>query len=351
MTDRISNTFNSAVGGAKQSIGETIGNPNLAASGAEQKAQADAAQKAADAKTHAEGIGHKIQGQVQQTVGSAVGNNSMEARGHANEVRGDLERKDDATSTYHYTALSTPASIAETHFDLTNIPANEHAQILKDFILVPDYLSPEEHDMMVREATRKLKRALGKQLRYEDGHFDGVITRYRECSAGDWAMSSHPLSSDSNATTTPTTTRKERTTPQEMMASIKREFFPHSWNWVSPHILELEAGQGGIKPHVDHLDASGSVVAGLCLGSSAVMELIHQDDPEKRFRVLLPKRCFYFQRDAVRYSYMHGIPIEEEDHSFRGTVVKKEKRISVMLRNALDPSLQNNRSTTTTTMY
>ncbi|KAF9903366.1 hypothetical protein EC991_003867 [Linnemannia zychae] len=93
MTDRLSNTFNSAVGGAKQSIGETIGNTNLAASGAEQKAQADAAQKAADAKTHAEGVGHKIQGQVQQTVGSAVGNTSMEARGHANEVRGDLERK------------------------------------------------------------------------------------------------------------------------------------------------------------------------------------------------------------------------------------------------------------------
>ncbi|KAF9149748.1 hypothetical protein BG015_008444 [Linnemannia schmuckeri] len=93
MTDRISNTFNSAVGGAKQTIGETIGNNNLAASGAQQKAQADAAQKAADAKTHTEGIGHKVQGNIQQNVGSLTGNNSMEARGHANEVRGDLERK------------------------------------------------------------------------------------------------------------------------------------------------------------------------------------------------------------------------------------------------------------------
>ncbi|KAG0058905.1 hypothetical protein BGZ90_004706 [Linnemannia elongata] len=93
MTDRITNTLNSTLGGAKQTIGETIGNPDLAASGAAQKSQADAAQKAADAKTHAEGIGHKVQGEVQQNVGSLTGNTSMEARGHANEVRGDLERK------------------------------------------------------------------------------------------------------------------------------------------------------------------------------------------------------------------------------------------------------------------
>ncbi|KAF9109892.1 hypothetical protein BGX30_008204, partial [Mortierella sp. GBA39] len=61
MTDRISNTYNSTLGGAKQTIGETIGNTNLAASGAQQKAQADAAQRAADAKTNAEGLGHKAQ--------------------------------------------------------------------------------------------------------------------------------------------------------------------------------------------------------------------------------------------------------------------------------------------------
>ncbi|KAF9149747.1 Alpha-ketoglutarate-dependent dioxygenase alkB 7, mitochondrial [Linnemannia schmuckeri] len=263
----------------------------------------------------------------------------------------------DKDGTLHrYTTLATPAEIASTHFDLSHIPTSEHAQILHDFILVPEYLTSDEHDMMVKGATLKLKRALGKQVRYEDGHFDGVITRYRECSAGDWSSpfsttttspSSDPSSSSSSSSSSNTSyTRKERTTPREMMDAIKSEFFPSTWTWVSPHILELEAGQGGIKPHVDHLDASGSVVAGLCLGSSAVMELIHQDDPQKWFRVLLPKRCFYFQRDSVRYSYKHGIPIEAEDHQFRGTVVPKEKRISIMLRNALDPSLHTNRPST-----
>ncbi|KAF9924748.1 Alpha-ketoglutarate-dependent dioxygenase alkB 7, mitochondrial [Linnemannia zychae] len=230
----------------------------------------------------------------------------------------------DDGSLLRYISLSTSPAIAASNFDLTHIPVEEQAQILQDFILVPEYLSQEEHDMMVKGATLKLKRALGKQVRYEDGHFDGVITRYRECSAGDWSPPpfATPISgtgSDHENAHNSNVDKKERTTPREMMDSIKKEFFPSSWKWVSPHILELEAGQGGIKPHVDHLDASGSVVAGLCLGSSAVMELIHQDDPKKWFRVLLPKRCFYFQRDSVRYSYKHGIPIEQQDHQFRGT--------------------------------
>ncbi|KAF9115999.1 hypothetical protein BGX27_005436 [Mortierella sp. AM989] len=210
----------------------------------------------------------------------------------------------------------------------------EHDQILQDFILFPKYLSDKEHDMLVEAATKKLKRALGRQVRYEDGHFDGVITRYRECSASDWGSEM-----ELEAEAAPTTNVKDRTTPQEVMQSIKQQFFPTDWRWVAPHILELESGKGGIKPHVDHLDASGEVVAGLCLGSTAVMELIHQNDPKKQFRVLLPKGCFYFQRDSVRYHYKHGIPIQTDDHHFKGYVIPKEKRISIMLRNAIDKSI------------
>lgn len=204
--------------------------------------------------------------------------------------------------------------------------------------------------MLFEAAVKKLKRALGKQVRYEDGHFDGVITRYRECSATDWGTEPEASSeavgagaartepSISTPEDTPTTIaatqapRPERTTPREIMYSIKQEFFPHHWRWVAPHILELEARKGGIKPHVDHLEASGEVVAGLCLGSTAVMDLIHESDPDKHFQVLLPKGCFYFQRDSVRYRYKHGIPILPQEHQFKGTVVPKERRISIMLR-------------------
>ncbi|KAF9952651.1 hypothetical protein BGZ72_006015 [Mortierella alpina] len=93
MTDRLQNTANSYIGGAKQTVGNTLGNSSLAAEGAAQKSQAETAQKAADAKTHAEGVGHNIQGTAQKAVGSVTGNTTLEARGHANDARGDLERK------------------------------------------------------------------------------------------------------------------------------------------------------------------------------------------------------------------------------------------------------------------
>ncbi|KAF9913533.1 hypothetical protein BX616_009906 [Lobosporangium transversale] len=92
MSDRLSNAANSTIGGAKQAIGETIGNPNLAASGAAQKTQADTAQAAAQAKTHAEGLGDQIKGRAQQVVGSATGDRELQTKGHANEFEGDIER-------------------------------------------------------------------------------------------------------------------------------------------------------------------------------------------------------------------------------------------------------------------
>ncbi|KAG0010857.1 hypothetical protein BGZ81_002521 [Podila clonocystis] len=92
MTERMTNTANQYMGSAKQSIGSAIGNPDLAASGAAQKSQAEAAQRMADNKTHTEGVGHTVEGQVQQKIGSLTGDKSMEARGYANETLGDIQR-------------------------------------------------------------------------------------------------------------------------------------------------------------------------------------------------------------------------------------------------------------------
>ncbi|KAF9418864.1 hypothetical protein BGZ94_009574 [Podila epigama] len=92
MTERISNTVNSYIGGAKQTIGSAIGNPDLAASGAAQKTQAESAQRLVDARTHSEGIGHTVQGQAQQKVGSLTGDHTLVARGKGNEVLGNIQR-------------------------------------------------------------------------------------------------------------------------------------------------------------------------------------------------------------------------------------------------------------------
>ncbi|KAF9910591.1 hypothetical protein EC991_006150 [Linnemannia zychae] len=92
MTNRIQNSANQVIGGAKQSIGQAIGNPTLAGKGAAQKTHGEIAQKAADAKTHAEGFGHSIQGNIQSAVGSAVGNPTLRAKGAANQALGNVER-------------------------------------------------------------------------------------------------------------------------------------------------------------------------------------------------------------------------------------------------------------------
>jgi len=93
MTERLSNTANSYVGAAKQTVGETLGYPGLAADGAAQKSQADNAQKIADAKTNAEGFGNTIHGEAQKTVGSMTNDPVMETEGKANVAKGDLQRK------------------------------------------------------------------------------------------------------------------------------------------------------------------------------------------------------------------------------------------------------------------
>ncbi|KAF9175170.1 hypothetical protein BGX20_007869 [Mortierella sp. AD010] len=93
VTDKVYNTANSYIGGAKQTVGETLGYPDLAARGAEQKARADSAQATAAAQTQVEGTGHQMQGKAQQTVGSIANDPSLEARGHANEVRGNVEER------------------------------------------------------------------------------------------------------------------------------------------------------------------------------------------------------------------------------------------------------------------
>ncbi|KAF9380078.1 hypothetical protein CPB97_008595 [Podila verticillata] len=92
MTERLSNTANQYMGSAKESIGSAIGNTDLAASGAAQRAQAEAAQRLADNKTHAEGLGHTVEGQTQKKVGALTGDKSMEARGYGNEALGNVQR-------------------------------------------------------------------------------------------------------------------------------------------------------------------------------------------------------------------------------------------------------------------
>lgn len=93
VSTKVSNTANSYIGGAKQTIGETIHNPDLAARGAAQKVQADTAQKVADAKIQAEAAAHKVEGHSQKASGNVLGDYSLEASGEGNITKGEIERR------------------------------------------------------------------------------------------------------------------------------------------------------------------------------------------------------------------------------------------------------------------
>ncbi|KAG0248522.1 hypothetical protein BG011_010181 [Mortierella polycephala] len=92
MTEKISNALNSHIGGAKETIGNITRNPNLAASGAAQKAQADSAQQMATNKIRTEGVGHSVEGEAQQKIGALTGDTAMESRGIGNQALGNVQR-------------------------------------------------------------------------------------------------------------------------------------------------------------------------------------------------------------------------------------------------------------------
>ncbi|KAG0315930.1 hypothetical protein BGZ99_007161 [Dissophora globulifera] len=92
MSNKMTGTYNEAVGSAKESLGRTVGNESLAAKGAAQNAEGHAQKTAATTQNKAKGVGNNIEGATQKAVGGATGNKSMEARGHANTALGDVQR-------------------------------------------------------------------------------------------------------------------------------------------------------------------------------------------------------------------------------------------------------------------
>ncbi|CAO3646266.1 unnamed protein product [Cunninghamella blakesleeana] len=188
--------------------------------------------------------------------------------------------------------------------------------VIKDFIIIPDFITEEEHDKIVKNCESKLKRSLGRNAIYEQGHFDGVITKYKECSASHWV----PLHSE-----------KAKWMDQFIQQRIYLNYFPPSFEWLDPHILDL-AKEGEIRGHVDNKEASGSVVAGLCLKSPCKMILQHEDDDQYQLDILLKPRTFYIQRDFVRYQFKHAIASDKES-IWDNEPFNKTDRISLLFRN------------------
>ncbi|TPX38175.1 hypothetical protein SmJEL517_g00181 [Synchytrium microbalum] len=205
--------------------------------------------------------------------------------------------------------------------DFTHLPASLLNLVRAGFTLIPDFISEEEHQELIKQCNSKLRRLVGKD--YSNRHFDGVIHQYRECSVSSWSL--------------PTPQNDGHDETRGILARA-RHHFPHITNWDIPHVLDLKAGgESYIRAHVDNIQASGKIVAGICLMSPATVIFRHKDNPEQFFKCLLNPRCLYAQEGDLRYLFTHEIPegkiVDKTDDSYlEGAPQRLGQRISIMLR-------------------
>ncbi|KAG0360066.1 hypothetical protein BG005_011581 [Podila minutissima] len=99
MAEKITNSFHSAMGATKETLGKAVGSEQLMASGHAEKAQADARAVAQHAKLEADKSYQRVQGAVDEatgrakaTMGAATGNTKMQAEGNLKETSGTARK-------------------------------------------------------------------------------------------------------------------------------------------------------------------------------------------------------------------------------------------------------------------
>ncbi|KAF9133830.1 hypothetical protein BGX30_012132 [Mortierella sp. GBA39] len=128
MTDRLSNTANQYIGAAKQTIGQTLGYPDIAADGARQKSEAETTQRVADAKAEAERLQHtaennanSVVGGAKQAIGQTLGLSGLAAKGAAQKSNAATQQNvEDARTQARGTGHELEGKIKQMIGDLTN---------------------------------------------------------------------------------------------------------------------------------------------------------------------------------------------------------------------------------------
>lgn len=174
-----------------------------------------------------------------------------------------------------------------------------------DLLVAPDVVTEEEECILAAECSKILRRR-----RYEEGHWDQVIEKFKEMERSRWSERAQQI------------LKKIRAVP---ILPPGLPYFP------AVHVIDL-AQDGFIRPHVDAIKFSGRVVAGVSLLSPAVMRF-KEESRDSYIDVFLPRRSMYMMTNRIRYNYTHEIlPGTQE---FKGEKVLRERRISIMIRDAL----------------
>lgn len=132
------------------------------------------------------------------------------------------------------------------------------------FKLELNFITENEEIELIKEISRKLR-----FMRWNKGHFDGKISNYREYMTQELRQF-------------PTLDHLMQTRINDRM--LGKDLLP-------VHILELNH-DGEILPHVDNINYSGSVIAGLSLQRDSILTLSNTSESES---IELPRRSFYRQ--------------------------------------------------------
>jgi alkylated DNA repair protein alkB family protein 7 len=199
----------------------------------------------------------------------------------------------------------------------------------KDFnprsaVVYNEFITDKEGDSLVQDIAARMKRR-----RYEKGHWDAVITDYKEVEL---------FEHDSLGTES-----------QVAIERVRQQLIHDGYvngdtvQWLPCHAIDLKR-DGELKAHVDSIKFSGDVVAGISLLSSCIMRL-KPDEGGKDNKaaesgwvdLLLPPLSLYVLSGFSRYQYSHELlpcgSIFEQSCGSQVTV-ERDHRLSVIFRDA-----------------
>lgn len=195
----------------------------------------------------------------------------------------------------------TPADAADVIDATDELTAKEIGESVRIF---QNFITEEEEKSLFDEVEPHLKR-----MRYQTSHWDDAIYGYRETERKQWTQKNKVI--------------------LDRLRSLA--FPPGTPQLAFVHVLDVEA-KGAIKSHVDSTRFCGSTISGICLLSSAVMRFTHEKDKSRYADALLKRRSLYIMQGKARYDYAHAV-LGAEESKFRGQVVPRDRRISVICRN------------------
>lgn len=196
----------------------------------------------------------------------------------------------------------------------------------------PSIISPSESEILISDILQRTSRK-----RYQKGHWDSVISNYKEVEFYDEGLLSNV----------------SRRVISRIRYFLERKHLTHydsnnhddgsngnNIKWLPVHGIELKE-DGYLKPHVDSIKFSGDIVAGLSLLSPSIMRLKKEDnnssdDSGHHVDLLLLPLSLYVLSGESRYSYTHELLDSGSefcsDLDGSSSVIQRGKRLSLIFR-------------------